>query len=302
MRVTVGIYLAAFAGCILPSKALAPPSTPKATATPTSRRTALGWLVGSGSVVAAGFGSALLLPGVSQASVDTEDFIRTGMVSMPMGVSGQAGKAKPITGIIFRDGTEVSRDAKSGDVLAEILVKNVKSNNSDDDKLLAVVTTFSSPWPLAKGNVFDIECRDGETGDAAFVAVTPNVDGTALADLKDSFFTKSIFSSTGRFSLYGQPTDIKVKTVAMNGNYRMLDVSFSTLSQSTMTEIPRKAKVVATIPTGSSQAVMLIASASALRWKKGADKTIVALAESFKATPAPQTGLKVRAREAPSSL
>jgi hypothetical protein len=224
------------------------------------------------------------------------------MVSMPMGVSGQAGKAKPITGVIFREGTDVSRNPRSGDVLAEILVKNKTINNNNNNNLLPVVTTFSSPWPLATGNVFDIECRDGETGDAVFVAVTPTVGGKDLDQLNDSFFTQSIFSPTGRFSLYGQPTDIKVKTVAMKDNYRVLDVSFSTLSQSTQTEIPRKAKVVATIPTGASQAVMLIASASALRWKKGAEKVIVTLADSFKATPAPQTGLKVRAKESESSF
>ena len=302
------------------STALAPPSTIPTTATTTTipsvttattRRSALGWLM-SGTTTAAAAAAAGVVTGsvlvpcqVTHASVDTEDFIRTGMVSMPMGVSGQAGKAKPITGVIFREGTDVSRNPRSGDVLAEILVKNKainNNNNNDSNNLLPVVTTFSSPWPLATGNVFDIECRDGETGDAVFVAVTPTVGGKDLDQLNDSFFTQSIFSPTGRFSLYGQPTDIKVKTVAMKDNYRVLDVSFSTLSQSTQTEIPRKAKVVATIPTGASQAVMLIASASALRWKKGAEKVIVTLADSFKATPAPQTGLKVRAKESESSF
>jgi len=269
-----------------------------------TRRTALGWFLGAPVAVTT---ALVTVPSQSaHAEVDTADFIRTGMVSMPMGVSGQAGKAKPVTGIIFREGTEVSRNARSGDVLAEILVKNSNNNNnnkdgSTNDSLLPVVTTFSSPWPLATGNVFDIECRDGETGDAAFIAVTPNVGEKSLEQLTDSFFSQSIFSPTGRFSLYGSPTDIKVKTVNMKDNYRVLDVSFSTLSQSTQTEIPRKAKVVVTIPTGASQAVMLIASTSALRWKKGIDKTILTLTESFKATPAPQTGLKVRAKEPSSS-
>jgi hypothetical protein len=35
-------------------------------------------------------------------AVDVENFIRTGMVQMPMGVSGQAGKAKPETGVVLR--------------------------------------------------------------------------------------------------------------------------------------------------------------------------------------------------------
>jgi hypothetical protein len=251
----------------------------------------MGWLAGACA------GACVGAPTIASADVDTDGFIRTGMVSMPMGVSGQAGKSKPTTGVILRDGSEVSRNTRSGDVLAEIVVKDNTSGGN-----MAVVATFTSLWPLATGGLFDVECRDSETGDAAFLAVSPSVGGTSLADLKDSFFIKSLFSPTGRFSFYGQPTDVKVKTSSMNGDYRVFDVSFSTLSQSTQTEIPRKARVVATIPGGSSQAVMLVSSASALRWKKGSDKKVQAAAESFKATPAPQTGLKVRAKESSSLL
>lgn len=153
----------------------------------------------------------------------------------------------------------------------------------------------------ATGSLFDVECRDSSTGDGAFMAVSPSVAGSALADLKDSFFVKTLFSSTGRFSFYGQPTDIKVKSSVMKDNYRVLDVGFSTLSQSTQTEIPRKAKIIATIPSGSTQAVMLVGSASALRWKKGADKQVLSTIDSFKAVPAPQTSMKIRAKDSRSS-
>ena len=145
--------------------------------------------------------------------------------------------------------------------------------------------------------LFDIECRDSDTGDGAFVAVSPNVGGSSLDGLKDSFFVKFLFSPTGRFSFYGQPTDIKVKSSELKGDYRILDVSFATLSQSTQTEIPRKARVIATIPSGSNQAVMLVSSASALRWKKGADKLVTSTVESFRATAAPETSLKIRAQD-----
>jgi hypothetical protein len=43
----------------------------------------------------------------------------------------------------LREGSEVSRDSRSGDVLAEILVKG----NGD---LIPVVASFASPWPLGK--------------------------------------------------------------------------------------------------------------------------------------------------------
>eukprot|EP00980_Cylindrotheca_fusiformis_P004832 scaffold1034_cov127-Cylindrotheca_fusiformis.AAC.13 len=226
------------------------------------------------------------------AETDVDGYLKSGMVSMPMGVSGQAGKAKPQTGVVLREGTDISRDARTGDVLAEILVKK-----ADTDEVMPVLTTFTSPWALATGSLFDIECRDADTGDGAFVAVSASVDGNGLSDLKDSFFVKSLFSPSGRFSFYGQPTDIKIKSSVLKDGYRVLDVSFSTLSQSTQTEIPRKARVVATIPSGSSQAVMLVSSASALRWKKGAEKQVVATIESFKAISAPQTSMKIRAQD-----
>ena len=83
-------------------------------------------------------------PANAVETTDIDDFLRTGGVSMPMGVSGQAGKSKPETGVVLRDGTDISRDSKSGNVLAEILVQKA------DKELMAVVTSFQSPWPLGK--------------------------------------------------------------------------------------------------------------------------------------------------------
>lgn len=214
---------------------------------------------------------------------------------MPMGVSGQAGKAKPVTGVLLREGTDISRDSKSGNVLAEILVQ--KTGGSGDDNLMAVVTSFQSPWPLATGAVYDVECRDSKTGDGAFLAVSPSITGGSLADVKDQFFIKSLFGPRGRFSFYGQPTDVKVKksVMAESGSYKVLDVSFSTLSQATQSEVPRRSRIVVTLPKGSKQAVMLVGSASASRWTKGSEKSIGAAVDSFRATAAPPTDLKLRA-------
>lgn len=170
------------------------------------------------------------------ADIDTEDFLKTGMVAMPMGVSGQAGKAKPRTGVVLREGSEPSRDERSGNVLAEILV----GKSSDPTPVLA---TFSSPWSLAKGGLFDVECRDGKTGDGAFLTVA-HANGKGLNDLPKTFFTDALFSSTGRFSFYGQPTDVKVKKDSgKEGSYRYLEIVFSNLSQSTNAEIPRTSLV-----------------------------------------------------------
>jgi hypothetical protein len=194
--------------------------------------------------------------------------------------------------LISRDGSEASRDSRSGDVLAEILVKGAASGN-----LFPVVATFSSPLSLATGPLFDVECRDSSTGDSSFLTVSNDVGGKSISDLPNAFFVKSLFSPTGRFSFYGQPTDIKVKSSEMKGDYRMMDVNFAILSQSTQTEIPRKARIVATIPNGSSQAVMLVASTSAIRWKKGGESQVASTANSFSAVPAPETSMKIRAKD-----
>lgn len=233
-------------------------------------------------------------------SLNVDDFLQTGTVAMPMGVSGQAGKAKPVTGIVFRDGSEVSRDSRSGDVLAEILVKD------NTDTSIAVLTKFSSPWALATGGIFDVECRDAKTGDGAFLAVTEKTSSNSkLEDIPSSFFLERLFSKTGRFSFYGSPTDIKVRKsyMADDNKNRILEISFSTLSQSTQTEIPRYAIVSATVPQGSNQAVMLVASASANRWKKsGSESTIRDVISSYRAVPAPITNMKVRAKDRSQSF
>ncbi len=230
----------------------------------------------------------------SANALDTEDFLKTGQVSMPMGVSGQAGKAKPVTGIVLREGSDVSRDSK-GNVLAEILL----GKSSDP---MPVLATFTSPWPLATGTVFDVECRDASSGDGAFLTVAKGKDGKSVEDLSKSFFVDNLFKSTGRFSFYGAPTDIKVKKSEMNGPYRMLEITFSNLSQSTNAEIPRNALVAATIPEGTNDVVMLVGSATATRWRKGSEKAVRETVGSFKATLAPKGGLKVRAKEQPGSL
>ena len=110
-----------------------------------SRRDVLGSMLGGGAAAMSG-----LLTNTQSSyaaeSTDIDSFLRTGGVAMPMGVSGQAGKAKPETGVLIREGTDISRDPKSGNVLAEILVQ--KSGAESPDNLMAVVASFQSPWPL----------------------------------------------------------------------------------------------------------------------------------------------------------
>ena len=136
MKKTCGISLL-FALMAHPSWGLAPPNRAEST-----RRAALEvfWKATASIAVSNS------LPAPSQAAeVNVDSYLKSGGVPMPMGVSGQGGKMRPETGVVFRDGTEVSRDARNGDVLAEILLKSKGSSEN-----LPVLTTFSSPWPLGK--------------------------------------------------------------------------------------------------------------------------------------------------------
>ena len=254
-------------------------------------------LIGRRECLAA-LGSATTLvgcPAISTAeplqdSLNIENFLRTGVdTGGNMGVSSQAGKSRPQTGVIFRDGSDVSQD-KTGAVSAEILT----GTKADPQ---AVLVSFVSPWELQTGPVFDVECRDGRTGDGVFLAVTQDTGGKSVSDLPTSFFFERLFDPTGRFSFYGPPTDIKVKRSRVEGASRYIELSFSNLSQSTSAEIPRKALLVATIPKGSNNVVMLVGSANASRWQKGAKDSIEQTVESFQVAVAPKTGLKVRAKQ-----
>ena len=290
--------------------ALAPPPTPQRRSPPdgpcTSRRdllyqstvvttSAAAAVALSGVFAGAATGLLLVRPAAAvQESLDVDAFLRTGLDSGGvMGVSSQAGKSRPETGVVLRDGSEVSQD-RSGTVSAEILT-GTRANPQ------AVLISFTSPWKLETGPVFDIECRDGRTGDGAFVAVTKSTNGKSLSELPDSFFLERLFSPTGRFSFYGPPTDIKVKKSKLENNQRIMELSFSNLSQSTNAEIPRKAVLTASIPAGSENAILLVGSASASRWRKGSEESVWETIHSFRAVPAPKTSMKLRPKARGSS-
>lgn len=141
-----------------------------------------------------------------------------------------------------------------------------------------------------------MECRDSKTGDGAFLSVTEPTTIQNIQDIPTSFFLDNLFAPTGRFSFYGSPTNIKVKKSEMQGDKRVIEFSFSNLSQSTNAEIPRTALMVAAKPTNVNQAIMLVGSATTNRWKKGAEKDIRETIASFNASPSPKTSMKVRAK------
>ena len=166
-----------------------------------------------------------------------------------------------------------------------------------------MIVSYSSPWSLAKGSVFDVECRDAKTGDGAFLSLTEKTD-KPLADISSTFFMEQLFAPTGRFSFYGAPTNIKIKKSYMDetGTKRIIDFSFANLSQSTNAEIPRNGVMVASM-TESNQAVILVGSATSNRWKnKGAEQAVRDTIATFNASPSPKSSMKVQRKESFSEI
>jgi hypothetical protein len=174
-------------------------------------------------------------------------------------------------------------------VLSEIVL-------GEKSDLTAVLVSFRSPWSLAKGTLFDVECRDAKSGDGAFLSVTEHSNQKDLSQIPTSFFLEQLFAPTGRFSFYGAPTNLKVKKSEIIDNKRIVQFSFANLSQSTNAEIPRTAIMVASIPEGLDQAVMLVGSASTTRWNKGSESAVRSTIESFNASASPKSSMKVRAK------
>ena len=118
-------------------------AAPKPTQTAASSRRSFLWNTActmTGAVLISTTANAIDTPN----AIDVDSFSRTGMVAQPVGVSGQAGKSKPETGVVLREGSDVRRDSKTGDVLAEILVQTASK------EYMPVVASFSSPWPLGR--------------------------------------------------------------------------------------------------------------------------------------------------------
>ena len=108
--------------------------------------------------------------------------------------------------------------------------------------------------------------------------------GKTILDMADSFFTKKVFSTEGRFGAYGAPTDIKVlstnKAAADAKGARLLELSFSALSPGG-TEVARKALVAAYQPEGAANVVMLVGGSTTSAWKKS-EPALRAMAASYR--------------------
>jgi len=183
----------------------------------------------------------------------------------------QTGKPRPETGCVLVEEVQSTGSAKSPTISAELVTNGG----------VAATVVFDSPWPIARGMYYDVEARSSE-GDSAYVHVRTLPADKDIMAVPASYLTSSVFNAYGRWSTYGAPTDTKVLSDVTKGQTRFLEVAFSVLSQAG-SDSPRRGVIAAVQPQGSSDAVMLVSSATASRWKKsGADAAVRQVAESFR--------------------
>ena len=125
---------------------------------------------------------------------------------------------------------------------------------------------------------YDVETRS-RTGEGVFLQVAPLPSGKSIADVPDTFFTKVVLSTEGRFGAYGSPTDARVLS-STKGAVRTLEISFAALSPG-QTEVPRRALVVAVQPEGATDVVVLVGGSTGSQWKK-AEPAMRRIADSFR--------------------
>lgn len=184
----------------------------------------------------------------------------------------QTGKPRPETGCVLLEEVASTGNSKQPTISAELVTNGG----------VAATVAFESPWPVARGMYYDVEARSQE-GDSAFVHVRTLPSGKDVMAVPASYLTSSVFNTYGRWSTYGPPTDIKVLKDESNGQVRYLEVVFSVLSQSGPESI-RKGVIAAIQPKGSTDAIMLVSSATSSRWKKGAEASARQAAQSFRVT------------------
>lgn len=198
------------------------------------------------------------------------------------GPSSLSGKPRPETGVVLLEPV-----IQSGTTIrAELLCSGSASAG------VSAVAVFDTPYPVAKGNYYDVEARTKE-GEASFihVAALPTRQKLPMLEtLEASFFTDAVLGATGRFGSYSAPQITSVSTsLKMSATQsklpcsatRFIDVSFNALTSSGF-EVPRRGVIAALQPEGSTDVLMLLSSVSALKWKKGGEDEVRRMAESFR--------------------
>lgn len=200
-----------------------------------------------------------------------------------LGAGTMSSRSRPVTGVVLLEEVQETGKKDAPTVTAELVL----------DGGVAATTTFQSEYPLNRGMFYDVEVRS-KSGEGSFVQVAALPEGKALADMPNTFLTKAVFSTEGRFGAYGSPTDIKILGSDKSGSARLIDVAFSALSPGG-TEVPRHAFVTALQPEGSTDVVMLVGGGTASQWRS-CEGSIRKMASSFRIAKIRPTNIKRKAK------
>mmetsp|Transcript_17855 Transcript_17855/g.27125 ORF Transcript_17855/g.27125 Transcript_17855/m.27125 type:complete len:262 (-) Transcript_17855:35-820(-) len=238
-----------------------------------------------------GFGAvkrSLIIPGTSSSSRAEflSSIVAASSLLVPVGSTnafdggvGGLGKTRPQTGVVFRDeeAAAATTQSKGGDVTYELL--------SPDGS--PAVVSFNAPWPLLQ-TAAGIESRDiGGGFESTFVQVTELQKGS---EIKPAQLKEAIFSSKGKFGMYGSPTDIKLRLVSPeNSKSPAIYLAVFTTLTPGMRESDRKAYISA--KTVGNGLFLLVTTTTAVRFTK-LESSLRRVAESFLVVDAPKTNLR----------
>mmetsp|Transcript_14733 Transcript_14733/g.21043 ORF Transcript_14733/g.21043 Transcript_14733/m.21043 type:complete len:337 (+) Transcript_14733:57-1067(+) len=208
---------------------------------------------------------------------------------------GGLGKTRPETGVVFSN-TDLNDSATAGGIIID--------RGSDGrigvelfapDGVTPAFVSFKAPWPMMKSS--GIESRDISNPDSAFIQVASiSYGGVELKDpfsIPSSFFSDTLFSKSGKYGMYGTPTDVKVKRVKVQegqgeSGKALYIANFTTLTPS-MRESERKAFIAASVV--GDGVFMLVASTTSARFK-GQESLLRQVVDSFDCVQAPKSSLR----------
>jgi len=241
--------------------------------------------------------SHLFMVRINESDVTRADFLSNSILSSLVflvpnvangfdGGVGGLGKTRPQTGVVFRDPEAAAEttQSSSGDVNYELIAPDGTP----------VFLSFSAPYPLLK-SAAGIEARDVAGGfESSYVQVVELPNGVNSVDkIKPALLSENIFGSSGKFGMYGVPTDIKIKSVSsvddINSSGKALyQASFTTLTPA-MRESDRKAYISASVV--GNGLFLLVTTTTSARFKK-LEGLLRQVADSFTAISAPKSSLR----------
>ena len=242
--------------------------------------------------------STLLLPhasnaaqtGVPEGMKTSESYTTLQQISPEttgtLGAGTMSSRSRPTTGVVLLEEVEETGKKDAPLVSAELVL---------DGGVAATAVFQSEPgYPLIRGMFYDVEVRNKAGADGAFLQVARLPEGKTLTTVDDSFITKAVFSSGGRFGAYGAPTDIKVLASEKGAPMRRVDIAFGALSPGG-TEVPRRALVAAYQPEGAADVVMLVGGSTASQWKKS-EPALRRIAQTFRISRVRPTSIERKSK------